>query len=82
MDNQNRLIGVLQNDLQDFGRVNEDLCHEGNAINGTIVEARTMINQREIEVSKLSLDIERTKDEGNYLKREIENAQRCLREAH
>jgi len=39
--------------VQDYQRCNEDLLHEGNAINGTIVEARGMVNQREIEVTKL-----------------------------
>lgn len=82
MDNQNRQIAVLQNDLQDYARCNEDLTHEGNAINGTLVEARGMINQREIEVTKLCTDIQRTKDEGLMLNKEIENAQRNLRDAH
>lgn len=57
LDNQARQIAVLQQDVQDYKRCNEDLQHEGNAINGTIVEARGMVNQREIEVTKLQTDI-------------------------
>ena len=41
-----------------------------------------MISQREIEVTKLQTDIQRSKEEGNILNKEIECAQRGLREAH
>lgn len=41
-----------------------------------------MVNQREIEVTKLQTDIQRSKDEGAHLTKAIEAAQRSLREAH
>lgn len=72
----------MQNDLGEYQHANEDLAHEGNAINGTIVEAKGMVNQREVEISKLVSDIKRAQDEGIHMNRDIELAQRNLREAH
>jgi hypothetical protein len=41
-----------------------------------------MVNQREIEVTKLNQDIQRSQEEGRNLNADIESAQRNLREAH
>jgi hypothetical protein len=41
-----------------------------------------MVNQREIELTKLQTDIQRAKDEGSHLGKTIEATQRSLREAH
>jgi hypothetical protein len=50
------------------------LAHEANAINGTIVEAKGMVNQRELEINKLVSDINRAQEDGAHMSRDIEMA--------
>ena len=82
IEQQERQIDLLKQDTEGLKRNNQELQNEGIATNGTIVEAKSMVNQREIEVTKLSQDIQRAQDEDRQLNTDIDTAQRNLREAH
>jgi len=69
---------LLQNDLENLKKVNADLGQEGNAVNSDIMDAKTMLNQREVEIQRSKTDLSRGGDEARYLNDGIQEARRHL----
>lgn len=78
LDQQARDIEVLQCDLENLKRANADLGQEGNAVNSDILDAKSMLNQREVEIQRTKTDLNRGGDETRFLKDNIEEARRHL----
>ena len=51
---------------------------EGNAVNSDIMDAKTMLNQREVEIQRSKTDLNRGADEARYLNDGIQEARRNL----
>ena len=78
IEGQQSDISVLQADLENLKRVNADLGQEGNAVNSDILDARSTLNQREVEIQRTKNDLNRGSDEARFLKDSIEEARRHL----
>ena len=80
IEGQQHDIAVLQADLENLKRVNADLGQEGNAVNSDILDAKSMLNQREVEIQRTKTDLNRGNDEARFLKDSIEEARRHLQD--
>ena len=78
IDQQASDIEVLQADLENLKRANADLASEGNAINGDILDAKSMLNSREVEIQRTKNDLSRGNDETRFLRDGIDEARRHL----
>ena len=78
MDSQASDIALLQNDLENLKRANADLGQEGNSINSDIMDAKNMLNQREVEIQRTKTDLSRGCDEARFLNDGIQEARKHL----
>ena len=78
IEQQTRDSEVLQSELEQLKRQNADLNSDNNAVNSDIMDAKTTLNQKDLEVQRIRQDIQRSQDEGRFIRDTIDDAKRQL----
>ena len=82
LEMQEKESAVLKKELEALKVQNADLGSEGNHINSDIMDAKTILNQKETELSRTKHDVARQQDESRFLRDTLDDTKRQLTAAY
>ena len=78
LEQQGKDIEYLQTEVDSLKRQNAEMGTQCNATQSDIIDAKSVLNQREIEISRIKTEIARSHDQTRFLRENIEDVKRQL----